>query len=197
MSSRETIDLIHRARDGDEDAMGALVARYRRYLYRIACDQLASDIRPRVDPSDVVQESCLEFHRDLHTFRGAEEAELLAWLKQIVQRNVSNTIRRHVHTAKRTIKKERSLADPCGTDCTLEQQLQADQSTPSKRIRHGEAMEMLERALQQLPKHQGEAVRLRYIHGWTLEQLSNHFERSQMAVAGLLKRGLRALRSQL
>ncbi len=197
MSSRETIDLIRRAREGDESAMGGLVARYRRYLHRLAWDQLASDVRPRVDPSDVVQESCLEFHRDFHMFRGAEEAELLAWLKQIVQRNVSNTMRRHIYVAKRSIKKERSLADSCGTGHTLEQQLPADQSSPSKRARRAESLEHLENALEGLPNDQGEAVRLRYIQGWSLAQLADHFDRSEMAVAGLLKRGLQTLRSRV
>jgi RNA polymerase sigma-70 factor (ECF subfamily) len=150
-----------------------------------------------VDPSDVVQESCLEFHRDFHMFRGAQEAELLAWLRRIVQRNVSNTIRRHVHVAKRSVRKECSLADSCTMGVTLEQRLPADQSSPSKRIQREEALELLEGALEDLPHDQSEAVRFRYIEGWSLAQLANHFERSEMAVAGLLKRGLQALRNRV
>lgn len=197
MSSRETLELIARARDGDEVAVGELIARYRGYLCSLASKQLDSDVKSRVDPSDVVQQSCLEFHRDFHTFRGPEEGELIAWLKQILRNNVSNTIRRHVHAEKRSVEKECSLADSAGSGYSLGQQIAADQSSPSERARRGEAREQLERVLRELPDDQGEAIRLRYVRGWTLEQLAGHFDRSEMAAAGLLKRGLQTLRDRM
>jgi hypothetical protein len=61
MSFPEMNDLIRRAKEGDRSALDGLIARFRRYPYRLAWDQLASDIHHRVDPSDVVQESCLSF----------------------------------------------------------------------------------------------------------------------------------------
>ncbi len=194
MSSRETLDLIARARDGDEPALGELIARYRGYLCSLAYKQLDSDVQPRVDPSDVVQQSCLEFHRDFHSFRGTEEADLVAWLKQILSNNVANTIR-HVHAGKRSIKKERSLSDTAGTGRSLGQQIEADQSSPSQRARRGEDREQMELLLKDLPDDQGEAVRLRHIKGWSLEKMAGHFGRSEMAVAGLLKRGMQTLRN--
>ena len=197
MSSQETLELIARARDGDQAAVGELVARYRGYMCNLARKQLDSEVRPRVDPSDVVQQSCLEIHRDFHSFRGTEEAELVAWLKQILRNNVANTIRKHVHAEKRSVDKERSLADSAASGCSLGQQLRADQSSPSERARRVEAWEQLECVLRELPDDQGEAVRLRHIRGWTLQQLANHFGRSEMAVAGLLKRGLQTLRDRL
>jgi len=197
MSFPEMNDLIRRAKEGDRSALDGLIARFRRYLYRLAWDQLASDIHHRVDPSDVVQESCLEFYRDFHTFRGAEEAELQAWLKRLVQRNVSNTIRQHVHVAKRSIRSEQSLAGTSDTSRPLEQRFPAEQSSPSKRARHVESMQLLENALDSLPRDQGEAIRLRYIQGWSLARLALHFDRSEMAVAGLLKRGLQTLRNRV
>lgn len=197
MSSGKTLELIARARDGDQVAVGELVARYRDYLCNLARKQLDSDVKSRVDPSDVVQQSCLEFHRDFHTFRGTEEGELIAWLKQILRNNVANTIRRHVHAEKRSVEKERSLADSAGSGCSIGQQIEAEQSSPSERARRNEAWEQLERMLRELPDDQGEAIRLRHVKGWTLERLAAHFDRSEMAVAGLLKRGLQGLRNRL
>jgi len=188
--------LIARARDGDDVALGELIARYRGYLCSLAYKQLDSDVQPRVDPSDVVQQSCLEFHRDFYTFRGTEEAELVAWIKQILKNNLANTIR-HVHAGKRSIKKERSLSETAGTGRSLGQQIEADQSSPSQRARRGEALELLEYAVKELPEDQGEAVRLRHIEGWSLEQIAGHFGRTEMAVAGLLKRGFQTLKNRL
>jgi hypothetical protein len=42
---------------------------------------------------------------------------------------------------------------------------------------------------------QREAIRLRHLEGWTLAALAERFGRSESAVAGLLKRGLRGLRN--
>ena len=51
--------------------------------------------------------------------------------------------------------------------------------------------------IESLPEDQREAVRLRHIEGWPLALLARHFRRSECAVAGLVKRGLRKLRDQL
>ena len=96
MTSSDFSELIAKARRGDEDALGKLVERYRRYLCSLANSQLDTAVERRLDPSDVVQQTCLEFYRDFHTFRGAEEAELQACLKQLVQRNVSTGRRQGV-----------------------------------------------------------------------------------------------------
>jgi RNA polymerase sigma-70 factor (ECF subfamily) len=53
---------------------------------------------------------------------------------------------------------------------------------------------VLAQAVETLPEDQREAIRLRYLEGWSLAQIAEHFDRSQVAVAGLLKRGLRGLR---
>ena len=141
MSSRETAELIALARGGDPAALGELVSRYRDHLCRLARKLLDSEIKSRVDPSDVVQQSCLEFHRDFHTFRGSQEAELLAWLQQILRRNAANTIRRHIRTGKRTVRRERPLSLPADDLDLPGIQIQADQSSPSERARRGEAIE--------------------------------------------------------
>ena len=48
--------------------------------------------------------------------------------------------------------------------------------------------------LHNLPESQREAIRLRYLEGRSLKELAESLGRSETAVAGLLKRGLRNLR---
>ena len=52
-------------------------------------------------------------------------------------------------------------------------------------------------ALAKLPDDQREAVRLRHLEGCTLAELAERFNRSEDAVAALLKRGLENLRKRL
>ena len=61
----------------------------------------------------------------------------------------------------------------------------------------GELAVRLAVEIEKLPSDQREAVRLRHLEGWSLKNLAGHFHRSESAVAGLLKRGLRGLREQL
>ena len=55
-----------------------------------------------MDASDIVQQTCMEGHRDFAAFRGQAEGELLAWLRRILEHNAAHTIERHVYAQKRT-----------------------------------------------------------------------------------------------
>ena len=51
--------------------------------------------------------------------------------------------------------------------------------------------------LESLPEMQCEAVRLRHLEGWPVEEIARELELSISAAAGLIKRGLRAMREQV
>ena len=195
MLPREIDELITHARNGDQAALGDLIARYRGHMLRLARRQLDSNVQARVDPSDVVQQTCLEFHRDFRTFRGTRELELLAWLRQILRRNVANTIR-HAHADRRSVNKERRKPGPSSTERRGASRSQANRPLQAKKSVAAKHLAYLN-ALIELPDDQSEAIRLRYIESWSLEQLASHFGRTEMAVAGLLKRGLQTLRRRL
>jgi RNA polymerase sigma-70 factor (ECF subfamily) len=195
MSDSPITELILRARRGDGEALGALLDRYRAYLRILARRKLDGAAQARVDVSDVVQQTYLEAHRDFVAFQGGEEAELIGWLRRILEHNAAHAIERHLFTQKRTMDRERSLDDSLGRGAPLAGRVPADQTSPSRRAMLGEAAARLAEAIELLPEDQREAIRLRHLEGWSLEQLAAHFGRSESAVAGLLKRGLRGLRN--
>jgi RNA polymerase sigma-70 factor (ECF subfamily) len=194
MSDTPIPELLRRARDGDLEALGALLDRYRAYLRFLAQRKLERAVQARVDVSDVVQQTYLEAHRDFETFQGQEEAELMGWLRRILEHNAAHTIEHHLFAQKRTVDREKSLDDSRAAGAPLAGQVAADQTSPSGRAMLGEAAARLAEAIESLPEDQREAIRLRHLEGWTLEQLSRRLGRSESAVAGLLKRGLRGLR---
>ncbi len=61
----------------------------------------------------------------------------------------------------------------------------------------GERAMQLANAMGSLPDDQFEAVRLRHLEGWPVSQIAERMERSELSVAGLLKRGLKSLRTTL
>lgn len=197
MDSLNVPELLARAREGDAEALGRLLNNYRPYLRVLAERELDSQVRVRADASDVVQQTCLEAYRDLAQFRGSVEAELVAWLRQILRHNVSQTLQQHVFAQRRSVDRERPIAAGDGSDDHLGPDVPASQSSPSRRAMLGENAIRLAKALEGLPPDQRQAVRLRHLEGRTLAELAAELERSELAVAGLLKRGLRKLRAIL
>jgi RNA polymerase sigma-70 factor (ECF subfamily) len=76
----------------------------------------------------------------------------------------------------------------------MEHIIPSDTSTPSQRMMKNEAAADLALCLERIPETQRQAIRLRYLEGCSLREISEKMGKSEMAVAGLLKRGLRTLR---
>ena len=63
-----TAELIRQARGGDTAALSSLLGRYRDYLRRVVEARMDRRLRPRLDPSDVVQEALLDAARYFQSF---------------------------------------------------------------------------------------------------------------------------------
>jgi RNA polymerase sigma-70 factor (ECF subfamily) len=180
-------DLLSRARAGDASAAGELLEKYRPYLRVIAQRLLDQNLAARLDASDLVQQTCLSVLGRLPQFDGHDEAQFIAWLRTIHEHNIADAVRDHLKTAKRDAGREVALDAE-----QLAAQLRA--SSPSQRVLVGESAARLAAALQDLPGDQREAVRLRYLEGRSLAEIAERMERSVVAAAGLVKRGLIQLR---
>src|SRR6266851_3843196 len=90
---------------GDE---GLPLDRFREYLLLLTRLQMDARLRARLNPSDVVQQTLLEAFRQRGQFRGRGDAELAAWLRQMLVHNVADAWRA-LGRAKRDMALERSL----------------------------------------------------------------------------------------
>lgn len=171
--------------------------RFRRYLTLLAEAELDPRLRAKESPSDIVQQSLLEAHRDLPAFRGQSEAELIGWLKTILARNLLN-VARHYRTAKCNIRLEQSLVQRLDqSSARLDQLLAVEQSSPSQRAEQNERAAALAEAFATLLEQERTAILLKHFQDWSLKEISEHLGRPVDAVAGLLKRGLKKLRTRL
>ena len=190
-------ELLDQARRGDREALGRLLEAQRPALHRLAERQLGGRVAVRVDASDVIQQTFLEAHRSFERFAGRGARELAAWLQGILGHKVAGAVRDHALLQKRDVRRDRSLDDSAGGAGLLKQQLDAGLSTPSQKAIRGEEARRLSEALTLLPDDQREAVRLRHLEGRALADIARHLGRTQAATAGLIKRGMQALRRQL
>jgi RNA polymerase sigma-70 factor (ECF subfamily) len=189
--------LLEQAREGDLEALGQLLEAQRAALQRLAERQLAGRIAVRLGASDIVQQTCLEAHRSFQQFAGQGAQQLAAWLEGILDHKVAGAIRDHALLQKRNVHRDRSMDDSHGGMAALKQELDAGFSTPSQKAIRGEQEQLLIQALSLLPDEQREAVRLRHLEGWALADIARQLGRSPAATAGLIKRGMQALRRQL
>jgi RNA polymerase sigma-70 factor (ECF subfamily) len=202
MTTSETpaSELIRRCQKGDAAARDELFARYRHYLRLLAQGQLGRHLRAKCDPSDLVQQTLLEAHRDFGHFTGRTEAELLGWLRQILAHNLFNEAR-HFATKQRAADREISLDEVRGgldrSSAALGRCLAASGSSPSKSAARRETAVMLADKLAQLPADYQTVIVLRIFEGLSAEEVAQRMGRTAGAVRMLQMRALTALRQEM
>ena len=175
----------------------ASINRFRAYLRMVARLQFDPRLRTKLDPSDVVQQTMLQAHRALKDFRGSTDAEMAAWLRQILARNLMH-VKRDYGRQRRDVARELSLeAAVERSSVRIDAWLARKESHPSERVVRQEISLQLAEALESLPASQRQAVELHYLDGWTLKQIAEQMGKSTAAVAGLLHRGLKNLKGVL
>lgn len=190
-------ELLSKARSGDTVALGQLLEQYRGWLREQTAQQLRERLRARVDPSDIIQETYLEAQRDFGAFQGRCQAEWEGWLKRILENNLGEAVRHHIHVKKRSVRAERSIDGADSGVDALKNVFSADQPTPGTLAVRGEHGAILMEAVQMLLPDQREAIRLRYFEGCSLRDIAERLSRSEAAAASLLQRAVERLRSHL
>ncbi len=175
----------------------AVVARYEPYLKMLARTQMRKAYQAKIGASDVVQQVMLQAVQGLSGFRGSTEAEFRAWLRQILARHLCH-LDRDLHRDKRDIRREQSMEQKLAqSSLRLEGLLAGSDPTPSQNAVLGEHVLRLAQAVDRLPDGQRDAIRLHYLEGLKLSEVAEQMDKSTGAVAGLLHRGMKALRDQL
>jgi RNA polymerase sigma-70 factor, ECF subfamily len=191
----EPDSLLRQARAGDPGALGQLLEQYQRYLALLARVQIGQRLQGKVDAVDLVQETFLEAHRHFPAFRGTTEAELLAWLRQILAARLADLLRRYLGTQGRDVRLEREIEDAfCQSSVALDRGLVAPQSSPSQQASRREQAVILADALSQLPEDYREVLVLRHLEGLTFPEVAGRMGKSLDSVEKLWMRGLARLR---
>jgi RNA polymerase sigma-70 factor (ECF subfamily) len=171
--------------------------RYRGYLRVLAGLHLPAHLRGKLDPSDVVQQVLLKAHEKRDQFRGRSEAEAAGWLRAILTNTLAEVARGYGRE-KRDPARERSLeAAVEESSARLEVWLAADQSSPSEAADRHDRLRRLADAITRLPDDQRRAVELRHLFERPVADIAREMGRTEVAVAGLVRRGVKRLRELL
>jgi RNA polymerase sigma-70 factor (ECF subfamily) len=98
--------LIAEAREGNAGALGELLQSYREYLLLVAHAELPTRLRVKLAPSDIVQETFVEAHRDFRRFRGCTGTDLRSWLRRALLNNLRDLAWQFLGSGKRQLSRE-------------------------------------------------------------------------------------------
>lgn len=173
------------------------LGKFREYLRFLAEVQLRGPLRARLDASDLVQQTMMQAYQAQGQCQADDSAGQAAWLRQIMNRVLLHAVRDNQREM-RDFRRERSLeASIQDSSCRIDAFLAGGESSPSVRADRNEQIARLAAALSQLPEAQREAIIWHYFHGCSVAEVAEHLGRTGPAVAGLVHRGLKALRGVL
>ncbi len=167
---------------------------HRAYLQALARLHLPAGLRSKLDPSDVVQQTLLQACEGWGGHRGETAAACAAWLRRILCNHLTDAVRAF-NGGKRDITLERSFEAAMEASSAWVADLAG--SSPSGQAVQRERLELLAQALTQLPDDQRSAVELHHLQGLPSSVVAQQMEKTEAAVAGLLRRGLQQLRTLL
>jgi len=182
MSSVDDATLVARAKGGDREAFGGLVARHQGAMFAIGRAYFASE----ADAQDAVQEAFLKAFQSLAQLRSHDRFP--AWMARITMNTCLDTLR------KKTDK--RSLAD-FATSVPLRPRVAEPQLTPARLAGQSEEVEMLRVAIGRLPEPQRIVVMLRYGNELSYEQIAGYLALPVTTIDSRLHKAKLALRKML
>lgn len=190
--------VLQLARQGNGQAIGQLLSLYRNYLRLLARLQINRRLQGKLDASDVVQEVFLKAHRGFEQFRGQSEAELLAWLRQLLATTLTDQAFRYYGRRCRDVRLERRLAVELDrSSVAINRALVAAENSPSEEAAAREQAVLVADALDCLPESYREVLVLRHLEGLTFPEVARQMGRSLGSVEKLWMRALRRLRVKL
>ncbi|MGE0538500.1 MAG: sigma-70 family RNA polymerase sigma factor [Pirellulales bacterium] len=172
---------LARARAGQAEDKGHVLQQCRDYLLAVAMRQLPSDLRAKVGPSDIVQETLARAFERFDRFTGEGQQELLAWLTRILDYRVLTAVRKFRHTEASNIARE-ARAD--GADDVPELLLGLAAATPGPALRAAAREEQLQvqAALERLRDDDRQIIELRNFELLSFVEIGRRTGRSAEAV---------------
>jgi RNA polymerase sigma-70 factor, ECF subfamily len=178
LSDEPTIELVVRARDGDREAVEALLQRCLPDLRRWAHGRLPAAARGSLDTGDLVQETVLHVLRRLDYFEPRHVGAMQAYLRQSVINRIRDEVRRITR---------RPPADELPAD------LVSDDTSPQEAAIQTEAYQRYRNALTELQPRDRELIVARIEAQWSVSEIAQRFglptpDAARMAVGRALRR---------
>ena len=187
--------LLRAALEGSQAAIGELFQSCRGYLLAIGERELPADLRIKVSPSDLVQETFAEGQKALPNFCGATRDEFLMWLRVIYVHKLAHASRKYKGTLGRDIAREERQPDRSSILDLAEQIL--DEETPCREVIRKEDEAALHAAMTRLPEMYRLVIRLHDFEGVSFQNMSQLLGPTDGALRAMWLRAVSRLKKEL
>ena len=188
--------LLDKAKAGDETAIELLFRRLYPYLLLCAREELDTDLRAKVRESDLVQQSCLEAHRELPKLSTNSVDDVVRWMVSILKSNAADLRRRFDAQKRQGIEPAFSLDDSRSSQAEIARQNLFELPTTDSgnaAVSDGE----LDEALKQLPEDYRTVILLRHRDKLSFAEIGERTERSADAARMCWTRAIKRLQEVL
>jgi RNA polymerase sigma-70 factor, ECF subfamily len=185
--------LLRDAAQGDLAALRCLLERHRDRLRRMIAARLDKRLAPRLDPSDVVQETLADAARRLPEYLRNRPLPFYPWLYRLATDRLTRTHRQHVTSTVPGIGHEDRidrLSHDEVTAARLVDRLTANDTTPGRRIAREERRLSLAEAIERMHATDREVLGLRYLDQLAFDEIAAVLE---IGLSATKIRHLRAL----
>ncbi len=184
-------EVVRRALAGDRRAFDELLESYRPRLRRMIELRISTELRARVDASDVIQETFLEASERLADYATQPKTSFFLWVRYLARQRLVSLYRHHVDVKARDARRELSIYNrPGGSSAGIASRLVGNWTSPTKATERAEITRVVEEALEALDPIDREVLVLRHF-----EQLSNREIAAELDldVSAASKRYIRAV----
>ena len=161
--------------------------------------KIGADLRKRIDPDDIFQETVLAALRGLPAAAGNIQ-DVFGWLRHLAEQRAIDLARHH-RAGKRDPRREapgrQPAADSAAASVEMIALLSTSLTTASMAAVRGERQVRLQACLTGLSTESREALRLRYGEGLATKEIAARMGRSDVSVRVLLSRTLQELQKRL
>ena len=171
-------ELIHRIAAGDSDAAAELFRRHRPAMFAFAC----ALTRDPVLADDVAQEASLQAWRDAERY-DLNRGSVVSWLQVMVRGRALDRLR-----SRQTVDKR--IQQGCDPDTLGSGQCPVDRALDSRTRMRG-----IDAALELLPQHERQTIRLAYYEGLTHTEIAARLAVPLGTAKTQLRRGMQMLRT--
>jgi RNA polymerase sigma factor (sigma-70 family) len=178
LSDEPTVELIIRARTGDQSAVEAILQRCLPSLKRWAHGRLPAVARGHLETSDLVQDAAMHAIAHLDSFESRHVGAMQAYLRQSVINRIRDEMRRFARR---------------GATAEIPEDHASNELSPLEHALQNETYDRYRAAMNGLKPRERELVIARVEAQWTAPEIAEHFgfntvDGARMAVARAIQR---------
>lgn len=168
--------------------------RFKPLLKSIAAKELDKELAPKVDDSDLIQETLHAAQANIEQVADKKPKELRGYLRRVLLSKIEDWRRKYLKSQKRDVSRELTAEEISSDEF---RQIIGNEGSPLDLMIDEEHFRRVMAAVQALPPEVQKVIAWRFEENMTLEEIGNRIGRTKDDVRMLLQRCIARLRKQL